>query len=71
MIFGRVTDGYSNRVRKVYSQRMESYEVSVERPQAEEPMITFGPTNLDEVITPHDDTLVVRTTILQGGLGVC
>lgn len=55
MISGGSTDGDSNRARNAWYQR----ESLVSRSREEGPMISFGPRDLDGVIVPHNDFLVI------------
>ncbi|XP_074569823.1 uncharacterized protein LOC141826469 [Curcuma longa] len=62
MIAGGATDGDSHRARKAHSRQLEVYGVTGGS-QSTEPIIGFGPQDLEGVETPHDDALVIKATI--------
>lgn len=61
VISGGSTDGDSNRARKAWS-RSESYGVG-SKSKREGLVINFGPHDIEEVSTPHNDALVIRAVI--------
>lgn len=65
MILGEATDRDSNWERKAHNHQLESFGVDTERGQVEDPINSLGPTNLQGLATPHDDTLVIRATIVN------
>lgn len=58
-------DEDSNRARKAHSRRLESFAVGARHWPADDPIISFGTSDLEEVITPHKDALVIQTTIVN------
>lgn len=50
-------------MRKAYSRRLKSYVLGTNYRVEEDPVISFEPTNLEGVTTPHEDALVIRATI--------
>ncbi|XP_073045532.1 uncharacterized protein [Primulina eburnea] len=60
MISGGATDGDSNRARKARGRR-ECLEVDNKR--RDEPIISFGPEDLQGVSLPHNDALVIQARI--------
>lgn len=52
-------DGDSNRVRKIHSHRLKSFAVGSRCRAEEDPVIRFGPMDLEEVTTPHEDAMVI------------
>lgn len=62
MILGS-TDGDSNRARKAWS-RMESLGVG-SRNREEGPVISFGPRDLEDVMVPHNDALVIHARVAK------
>lgn len=62
MISGGSTDGDSNWARKADCRRMTHMEVREKKVRAE-PLISFGPEDLFEILEPHNDALVVRAMI--------
>ncbi|XP_074556286.1 uncharacterized protein LOC141812150 [Curcuma longa] len=63
MIAGGPTDGNSNQARKAHRRRLETYSINPGRGQEYGPSIQFGSRDLEGVIVPHDDALVIRATI--------
>lgn len=71
VISGGVTNRDSNRARKDYSQQLESHRVGSRQSYGEEPTLRFGPEDLEGVVTPHYDVLVLQTTITNCGCPRC
>lgn len=63
MILRGVTDGDSNKARKAHNRRLKSFGVDTKYSRVEDSIINFGPSDLENVTTFHDDALVVHTTI--------
>ncbi|XP_073051366.1 uncharacterized protein [Primulina eburnea] len=63
MISGGATDGDFGRARKAHGRRLENFEISRGADLPQDPVISFGPEDLRGVVTPHNDALVVTTTI--------
>lgn len=63
MIAGGSTDGDSNRARKAHGRRLETCNIDTDRSSKTGPSISFGPEDLEGVVAPHDDALVIRATI--------
>ncbi|XP_073063955.1 uncharacterized protein [Primulina eburnea] len=63
MISGGATDGDSGRARKAHGRRLDNFEISRGADLPQDPVISFGPEDLRGVVTPHNDALVVTTTI--------
>lgn len=61
MISGGSTDEDSNRARKAWS-RVESLGIG-SRSREEGPTISFGPKDLEDVATPHNDALVIHARV--------
>ncbi|XP_074575273.1 uncharacterized protein LOC141831769 [Curcuma longa] len=57
------TDGDSNQARKASVRQLEVYSVGTNQGDVQGPSISFGPHYLEGVFTPHDDVLVIQTTI--------
>ncbi|XP_073040459.1 uncharacterized protein [Primulina eburnea] len=70
MISGGATDRDSGRVRKAHERRLENFEIfrGVDLPQ--DPIISFGPEDIRGVVIPHNDSLVVTTTIANYDVGM-
>ncbi|XP_073045963.1 uncharacterized protein [Primulina eburnea] len=63
MISGGATDGDSGRARKAHGRRLENFEISRGTDLPPDPIISFGPEDLRGIVAPHNDALVVTTTI--------
>ncbi|XP_073062003.1 uncharacterized protein [Primulina eburnea] len=63
MISEDATDGDCGRARKAHGRRLENFEISRGAGLPQDPVISFGPEDLRGVVTPHNDALVVTTTI--------
>ncbi|XP_073061831.1 uncharacterized protein [Primulina eburnea] len=63
MISGGATDGDSGRARKAHGRRLENFEISRGADLPQDPVISFGPEDLRGIVTPHNDALVVTSTI--------
>ncbi|XP_075507202.1 uncharacterized protein LOC142543686 [Primulina tabacum] len=63
MISGGATDGDSGRARKAHGRRLENFEIFRGADLPQDPVISFGLEDLRGVVTPHNDALVVTTTI--------
>ncbi|XP_073017915.1 uncharacterized protein [Primulina eburnea] len=63
MISRSATDGDSGRARKAHGKRLENFEISKGADLPQDPVISFGSEDLRGVVTPHNDDLVVTTTI--------
>lgn len=63
MISRGSTSGDSNRARKAYNHHLKSYTLRTNHKTKEVPVISFGSVDLEGVITPHEDALVIRATI--------
>ncbi|XP_073020996.1 uncharacterized protein [Primulina eburnea] len=63
MISGGATDGDSGRAWKAHGRRLENFEISRGSDLPQDPVISFGPEDLRDVVTPHNDALVVTVTI--------
>ncbi|XP_073291060.1 uncharacterized protein [Primulina huaijiensis] len=65
MISGGATDGESVRARKAHGRRLENFDISRGTNLPQDLIISFGPEDLRDVVTPHNDALVVTTTIVN------
>ncbi|XP_075499207.1 uncharacterized protein LOC142537588 [Primulina tabacum] len=63
MISGGATDGDSGRARKAHGRRLENFEISRSANLPHDPIISFGPEDLRCIVAPHNDALVVTTTV--------
>lgn len=63
MILGGATDGDSELACKAHGRAMESFQISCEVTHAHELVISFGLKDLQGIVTPHSDALVVTATI--------
>ncbi|XP_075499210.1 uncharacterized protein LOC142537591 [Primulina tabacum] len=63
MISGGATDGDSGRARKAHGRRLENFEISRSANLPHDPVISFGPEDLRGIVAPHNDALVVTTTV--------
>ncbi|XP_073138648.1 uncharacterized protein [Henckelia pumila] len=65
MISGGATDGDSGLARKAHGRRIEKFEISKYLNLPQDPVISFGPKDLRDVLAPHNDALVVTVTIVN------
>lgn len=63
MISGGSTSGDSNRTRKMYNRHLESYALRTSQSVEDNLVRSFGPADLEGIITPHEDALMIRVTI--------
>ncbi|XP_073290567.1 uncharacterized protein [Primulina huaijiensis] len=63
MISGSANDGDSGRARKAHGRMLENFEISKGADLPQDPVISFGPKDLRGIVAPHNDALVVTTTI--------
>ncbi|XP_042380048.1 uncharacterized protein LOC121972444 [Zingiber officinale] len=63
MISGGPTDGDSGRARKSHVRRLEVHAVGCSQEQAADPVISFGPADLEGLELPHDDALIIKAII--------
>ncbi|XP_073018829.1 uncharacterized protein [Primulina eburnea] len=63
MISRGATDGDSVRARKAHRKRLDNFEISRGAYLPQDPVISFGPEDLQGIIAPHNDALVVTATI--------
>lgn len=63
VILGGATSGDSNEARKVHCRQLESFTILINHRMEEDPIISFGPVDLEGVTIPHEDALVINTTI--------
>lgn len=56
-------DGDFNRARKAHNRRLESFAVKPSHKVLKDPVISFGLVDLEGVITPREDALVIWDTI--------
>lgn len=59
------TNRESNRARKAYSRWLKSYAVGARCRVEEDLIISFEPTDLEGVTTPHEEVLVIWATIVN------
>lgn len=53
----------SNTTRKAYSCRLERFTIGTKHGPMSNPIISFGPSDLEGITTPHEDVLVIQITI--------
>ncbi|XP_042466150.1 uncharacterized protein LOC122048682 [Zingiber officinale] len=63
MISGGPTDGDSARARKSHERHLEIHALGCSREQAVEPVISFGPHDLERSELLHDDVLIIKAII--------
>ncbi|XP_073019473.1 uncharacterized protein [Primulina eburnea] len=63
MISGDATNGDYGQARKTHGRKLENFEISMGADLPQDPVISFGPEDLRDVVTPHNDALVVTGTI--------
>ncbi|XP_042426307.1 uncharacterized protein LOC122014196 [Zingiber officinale] len=63
MISGGSTDGDLGRARKSHVRRLEVHTVGYSQEQASNPVISFGPADLEGLELPHDDALIIKAII--------
>ncbi|XP_075521096.1 uncharacterized protein LOC142554295 [Primulina tabacum] len=63
MISGGAIDGDSGRARKAHGRRLENFEISRSANLPHDPAISFGPEDVRGIVAPHNDALVVTTTV--------
>lgn len=61
MIWSGTTNGDSNRAKKRFSQEKC---MVVEEPTSQMGLVLgFGPQDLERIVVPHNDALIIRTTV--------
>lgn len=63
VLTGGPMNGDSNRARKSYARFMESLAIGGDRAIREAPQLRFGPGDMEGILFPYNDTLVIRATI--------
>lgn len=57
--------GGSNHARKTHGQRFKSYEIGTKSQTETCTSISFYPQDLEGVVTPHEDELLIRVVIVN------
>ncbi|XP_075475717.1 uncharacterized protein LOC142510203 [Primulina tabacum] len=63
MISGGATDADSGRSRKVHGMRLES--LGLDLIPKTDPIMSFGPDDLKDIVAPHNDGLLVTLTVVN------